>query len=132
MAPTSDDLPTPDEILATHAEIEEQYDLKFTGAYSSVPQVSLREVLAEAENLDGVYRRAAFLLRKLITEHVFRDGNKRTAWVTSREYLAGKGLRPAEKGDRVPHVLRRIRRYDVDEIARWLESGEIDQDRLRP
>lgn len=130
--PPSDDLPTPDEILATHAEIEEQYDLKYTGAYSSVPQVGLRELLEEAENVDGTYQRAAFLLRKLITAHVFRDGNKRTAWVTAREYLAENGLRPAEAGDRIPHVLRRIRRYDVDEIARWLETGELDEDRLHP
>ena len=132
MAPTSDDLPTPDEILATHAEIEEQYDLKFTGAYSSVPQVSLREVLVEAENVEGFYRRAAFLLRKLITEHVFRDGNKRTAWIVTLEYLESNGIQPAEMGDRVPLILRRIRRYELDEVARWLESGDIDENRLHP
>jgi len=132
MAPTSDDLPTPGDVLAVHAEIEEQYDLKFTGAYSSVPQVRLRELLAEAEELDGVYRRAAFLLRKLITEHVFRDGNKRTAWIVTLGYLESNGIQPAEMGDRVPRILRRIRRFEFDEVARWLESGDIDQDRLRP
>lgn len=130
--PRDDDLPTPEEILATQSEIEEQYDLTHTGAYSSVPQVGLRELLAEAEEQDGVYWRAAFLLRKLITGHVFKDGNKRTAWVTTRAYLDEHDLRPAKTGDRVPHVLRRIRRYDVDEIARWLESGDLDEGRLHP
>lgn len=128
----AEDLPTAEEILVTHDEIEDQYDLKHTGAYSSVPQVELRDLLAEAEHQDGVYRRAAFLLRKLITEHIFEDGNKRTAWITTREFLESNGLQPAETGDRVPHVLRRIRRLGVDEIARWLESGEIDEDRLQP
>lgn len=130
--PRDDALPSPDDILAAHAEIEDRYDLKFTGAYSSVPRVNLREVLAEAENVDGVYRRAAFLLRKLITEHVFRDGNKRTAWIVTLEYLESRGVQPAEMGDRVPHVLRRIRRYGLDELARWLESGDIDEERLHP
>lgn len=128
----SEDLPTAEEILVTHDEIEDQYDLKHTGAHSSVPQVGLRELLDEAENQDGVYRRAAFLLRKLITEHIFKDGNKRTAWITTRSYLESNGLQPAETGDRVPKVLRRIRRFEIDEIARRLESGEIDEDRLRP
>lgn len=130
--PPDDDLPTPEEIISTHDEIEEQYDLKHTGAYSSVPQVGLRGLLLEAEKQDGVYQRAAYLLRKLITEHVFKDGNKRTAWVTTREYLEEHGLRPAEMSDRVPHILRRIRRYDMVEIARWLETGELDEERLYP
>lgn len=128
----SDNLPTVDEILATHDEIENRYDLKHTGTYSSVPQVDLRALLAAAETQDGVYQRAAFLLRKLITEHLFEDGNKRTAWVTTREYLESNGLRPAETGDRVPHILRRIRRYEIGEIAQWLETGEIDENRLHP
>lgn len=132
MAPKSDDLPTPGDVLAVHSEIEDQYDLKFTGAYSSVPQVSLREVLAEAEKVDGVYRRAAFFLRKLITEHVFRDGNKRTAWIVTLGYLESNGIQPAEMGERVPHILRRIRRYELDEVARWLESGDIEENRLHP
>ena len=130
MGPT--DLPTPGEIIATHEVIEEQYDLKYRGARVAAPTLVLRQLLEGAEELSGEYQQGAFLLRKLITEHIFEDGNKRTAWVTTREYLQSADLRPAESGERVPHILRRIRRYDVDEIAEWLETGEIDEDRLHP
>ncbi len=130
MGPT--DLPTPDEIIATHEEIEEQYDLKYRGARIAAPTLVLRRLLEEAEKLSGKYQQAAFLLRKLITEHIFEDGNKRTAWVTTREYLQSVDRRPAETGDRVPRILRRIRRYEIEEIAEWLETGEIDEDRLYP
>jgi death-on-curing protein len=68
----------------------------------------------------------------VITAHLFEDGNKRTAWTTTILYLDTIGDAPAETGDRVPHILRRIRRYDVDELAEWLETGNIDEDRLDP
>lgn len=76
--------------------------------------------------------RAAALLRDLITSHFFEDANKRTAWSATRLYLDDHDARPAETGNRVPHILKRIRRYDVDEIADWLAEGEIDEDRLEP
>ena len=126
------DLPTPDEIIATHEEIEKQYDLKYRGTRVAAPKLVLRQLLEEAEGLSGEYQQGAFLLRKLITEHIFEDGNKRTAWVTTREFLLSADLRPAETGERVPHILRRIRRYGIDEIEEWLETGAIDEDRLYP
>ena len=126
------DLPTPDEIIVTHEEIEEQYDLKYRGIRVTAPRLVLRRLLEGAEELSGEYLQGAFLLRKLITEHLFEDGNKRTAWVTIREFLLSADLRPAETGERVPHILRRIRRYEIDELAEWLETGEIDEDRLHP
>ena len=67
-----------------------------------------------------------------MTSHFFEDGNKRTAWITTREYLDRHGEQPAETGEDAERVLRRIRRYDTDEIAAWLETGAIDEDRLDP
>jgi death-on-curing protein len=129
----SDELPTPAEILATHEEIEEAYDLTHRGSRVAVPRLTLRELLEDvAEHApDEVYLRAAHLLRDLVTGHLFEDGNKRTAWVTTREYLSRNDARPAD-ADLAERVLKRIRRYDVEEIATWLETGEIDEDRLRP
>jgi prophage maintenance system killer protein len=125
-------LPTPEEILATHEEIEEQYDMKYTGTRVAAPKLKLKRILEETAEHDGVYTRAAFLLRKLVTAHYFEDGNKRTAWVTMREYLQEHDETPAERGKESGKVLRRVRRFDVDEIATWLETGEIDEDRLDP
>lgn len=126
-----DGLPTPEGILLAHEEIEEAYDMKYRGTRTVAPKVDLREIVAGAAELDGEYLRAAYLLRKLITAHVFEDGNKRTAWVVAREYLLRNDLEPAARREEVERVLRRIRRYDVEEIARWLASGSIDRSRLR-
>lgn len=132
MSTVPEAFPTPEEILATHQEIEDAYDMKYTGARVAAPKLKLKRILRDGEQHDELYVRAAFLLRKLITAHLFEDGNKRTAWVTTREYLADHDEEPAERGPDSEKVLRRIRRFDVDEIAEWLETGEIDEDRLAP
>lgn len=127
-----DTLPAPEEILVTHEEIERTYDMKYTGVRVAAPKLKLRRVVRAADDYDDLYHRAAYLLRKLVTAHFFEDGNKRTAWVTVRKYLSENGETPAERGPDAGRVLRRIRRYDVPEIAEWLESGEIDDSRLGP
>jgi len=124
--------PRPREIIATHEEIEEAYDMKYIGARVASPKLELRRLLREGGDYDDVYMRAGFLLRKLVTAHLFEDGNKRTAWVTTRDFLRDHDAEPAESDVDVPTVLRRIRRYDVDEVAEWLRTGALDEDRLQP
>ena len=128
---TDDDLPSAEEILATHEEIEDAYDMKYRGPAVAAPRLELRRLLDDIEDGD-LYYRAAQLLRDLVTSHFFENGNKRTAWVTTREFLAQYDERPAERGEVAERVLRRIRRYDVDELAEWIETGEIDEERLGP
>lgn len=125
-------LPTPEEILVTHEEIEDAYDMKYTGTKVVAPKLKLRRILQDTDEYEGVYMCAAFLLRKLITRHIFEDGNKRTAWTTVREYLSAHGETPADHGPSAKQVMYRVRRYDVDEIAVWLDTGKIDEDRLTP
>lgn len=128
-----DPLPTPRQIIIAHEEIEETYDLKHRGARVAAPRLQLQEVLEGVRDYDGVYMRAACLLRKVLTAHLFEDGNKRTAWSVTRQYLEKYGIRPAQRREVVVgHFLRSIRSYDVDEIAKWLETGEIDRTRLNP
>jgi prophage maintenance system killer protein len=127
------DLPTADEVIEIHDEIEEQYDLKHTGAAVASPWLELREILEDIEEYDGTYLRAAGLLRHILTAHVFEDGNKRTAWTTTVLYLENHDAEPAvRERDEAEQVLKRIRRFDVDEIAKWLANGDLDRDRLGP
>jgi len=127
------DLPEVDEIIEIHDEIEEEYDLTHTGARVASPWLELRNLLEDVEEYDGVYRRAAGLLRDIITSHFFEDGNKRTAWTTTVLYLENHDTEPAVRDtDEVERVLKRIRRFDVDEIADWLAEGDLDRDRLDP
>jgi len=126
------DLPTPEEIVEIHAEIEREYDFKYTGARVVAPELKLKRLLDDVDEYSGVYHRAAALLRKILTAHYFEDGNKRTAWTVTVLYLEEHDHEPAERGHSVERVLRRIRRYSVGEIAEWLETGDLDEDRLHP
>jgi prophage maintenance system killer protein len=125
-------LPEPREILDVHDTIEREYDLKYTGAAVAAPRLKLRRLVSDVAEYDGTFLRAAALLRKLITSHYFEDGNKRTAWATTVLYLERCSAEPAERGTSVEQVLKRIRRYEVCEIAEWLATGKLDRDRLSP
>ena len=129
-----DDLPDDTQIIEIHDWIEAEYSLKHTGSRVPVPSLRLREdVLEPVAEEDGLFCRAAGLLRKTITAHVFEDANKRTAWTVTVLYLEDHEAEPADRDTkRVERVLKRIRRYDIEEIAQWLATGEIDEDRLDP
>lgn len=125
------ELPTADDILAIHERIEETYDLKYSGVMKAAPRLKIRDhVLSEAEAYDDPYHRAAVLLHNLISIHVFEDANKRTAWTATVDYLARNGIDPDLLEEDVVRVVRRTGLFTVDELATWLETGEIDMDRL--
>lgn len=129
-----DRLPSGKQIMATHDELEEEFDLDHEGAAVPNPDVHCSDIVREArDNHFALYDRAAYLLRRLITAHLFKDANKRTSWLTIRDYLNRHGLEPAKtkKEDTEP-VLNAIRAFDVDELAEWLETGEIDESKLHP
>lgn len=127
-----DDLPTAREIIQIHDQIEAEENLKYTGARVASPLLTFRRLLEDIDEYDGVHTRAAGLLRDIITTHAFEDGNKRTAWTVTVLYLEDRGTEPAVRGEPAERVLRKIRRYDTEEIAEWLASGDIDEDRLSP
>ena len=122
------DFPTPAAIIEVHDTIEDEYDIKYTGARVAAPRLELREILEDVNEFDGVYFRAAALLRGLITAHIFEDGNKRTARAVTVLYLEEHNLKPADRDETVERVLRRIGRFDMLELAEWLETGDIDEE----
>lgn len=127
-----DDLPDPEQILQIHEQIEEEYDLTYTGAAVAAPRLKLERLLDDVDEHDGVFVRAAALLRDLVTSHLFEDGNKRTAWAVTNLYLSDHDAEPAVSDERTVHFLKRIRRFDVHEIRDWLANGKVDEDRLHP
>lgn len=127
----TDELPTPEEILDVHKQLEEKYDLKYKGTKTRVPKLRLREeVLEPAAEYDDPYYRAAMLLWKIESIHIFEDANKRTAWTVMRAYLRRKGIDPPTNNELSERVVKRLGLFKIDEIAYWLETGEIDEDRL--
>lgn len=131
---TDGELPTAEEIIANHEVLEEMYDLKHTGTMKAAPRLKLqREVVDEAEEYDDPYHRAAVLLFKIPSVHVFNDGNKRTAWTVTQEYLERCGIDAEVPQDdkTIEQIVRRAGLFTIDELARWFETGEIDEDRVK-
>lgn len=128
-----DDLPDADRIIQIHDRVVNEYDLTHTGTRVAAPRLKFRKMLAEVDEYEGEYRRAAALLRKIITSHYFEDGNKRTGWLTTRQYLDDRGHVPAERdAEHVERVAKSVRSFDVDELAMWLAHGDIDKEKLNP
>lgn len=130
---TDDDLPTPDEILRVHDQIEEEQDVKYTGTMKAAPKAKLRRNVVEpAAEYDDVYHRAAVLLFEIPSVHVFEDANKRTAWTVTKSYLKREGidLDPPQDDETVERIVRRAGLFDTEELAEWLETGEINESKL--
>jgi death-on-curing protein len=128
------ELPTAREILSVHDRLEEAYDLQYKGVKKTAPTLKLRrEVLEEAEKYDNPFSRAAILLFNIQSVHVFEDANKRTAWTVTQEYLSRCGLNSEvpQDDETVEQIIRRAGLFSTEELATWLETGEIDEDRLR-
>ncbi|WP_049996123.1 Fic family protein [Halococcus sediminicola] len=129
----TENLPTPDEILAMHDEIEAEYDLKYKGVRAAAPKGKLRQnVIEPAREYDDPWHRAAVLLFGIQSVHVFEDANKRTAWAVTMEYLDEQGLDVELPQDTavIERIVRRAGLFDTDALAEWLETGEIDESKL--
>ena len=130
---SDDDLPTAQDILDIHDRLEEKYDLKYKGTMKAAPKRKLRRnVVESAAEYDDVYHRAAALLFGIPSVHVFEDANKRTAWTVTIEYLDRHGIKPdfQQDGETIERIVRRAGLFDTEELAEWLETGEIDESKL--
>lgn len=128
--PDDDIFPTVDDVLAIHEDVVRDYGIP-PGTRHPLPKRPIQNALDAAREVDDPYHRAAVLLRKLANAHVFEDGNKRTAYSTARTYLKAVGETPAPSKQQRVVVMKHFKRFDVDELADRLRTGEIDTSRLR-
>ena len=126
-----EELPTITDIYDAHEDVVQRWDLSHHGTRAALPDRTIESVLDRVNDHDETYHRAAALLRYLANAHVFEDGNKRTSWVVARTYLLQQGLDVHPSGKRAATIMRHFKRYDVDELAEWLRTGDIDESRLR-
>lgn len=110
-----------DRQLAEHGGLEGIKDL---GAVESALARPVR--LAEYENPD-VFDLAACYLWGIVRNHGFSDGNKRTAWVIARVFLADHGVRIAfEKTEAVRTVeLAAAGETSQKELAAWFRNRAL-------
>ena len=115
-----------DEILELHFWIIED----FGGSHGVRDELGLKSLVAAPrtivfgeEQYVSVNEKAAVYLRNCIADHVFTDGNKRTAVTIAGVFLARNGWRMTAAAVELENFAVRVAtdRLDIDAIADWLE-----------
>lgn len=92
------------------------------GRLESAVASQTQEVFGE-ELYGSVYEKAAALIRGIVADHPFHDGNKRTAMLTGLTFLEVNGmLFAAKQGELEDFAVQiAIENLDVAAIAAWLQ-----------
>jgi len=115
-----------DEILELHFWIIED----FGGSHGVRDELGLKSLVAaprtfvfDEEQYVSVHEKAAVYLRNCIADHIFTDGNKRTAVTITSIFLAGEGGRRPAAAIELEISAARVAtdHLDIDAIADWLE-----------
>ena len=72
-----------------------------------------------------IHRKAAILMRNIITGHAFIDGNKRTGFESMKAFLERNGkVFILEREEEIISMVIRIAKgeADMDEIQSWIKS----------
>jgi hypothetical protein len=114
----------PDEFLVyTHDIMIERY------GYWSGFELGLEpyhHIIDEMKKTDGIYRKAAILLRGIATTRIFQDGHHRTGFEVTKAFLEMNGAQMKEYVDRkIIKFIKDIRKYSLDEIECWLKNGSL-------
>ncbi|WP_049894231.1 type II toxin-antitoxin system death-on-curing family toxin [Halogranum rubrum] len=108
----SDELvyPTVDLIIEIHAQIVEEGDNTEPGVRSKKPITSAVHYISEGyfgESPETIHHKAVHLMRLLVADHPFVDGNKRTALDTVATFYMLNGY-TFNYGDEVRALLKRF------------------------
>ena len=87
--------------------------------------------IEDCRQLEGdIYGKAVCLLKGLIRKHPFASGNRRTAFIVTKEFLLRNGA-AFRIGDDPAHarIMQGIREdfYTNEEIKEWLKNGKIKE-----
>jgi len=83
-----------------------------------------QNIITEMKAARGNYRKAAILLRGIVTGRIFKDGNHRTAQALTETFLEMNNT-PMKTQDskQITKFIKNILHYNIDEIEKWLEHG---------
>ena len=110
-------------LIAIHDMMIQRYG-GWTGFESGIEPY--RHFIEEAKNAEGIYRKAAVLLRSIATSRIFQDGHHRTAFIVVKTFLEKNDVDFKEKDEqKIIRFIKDIRTYNIEEIESWLENGEL-------
>ena len=89
----------------------------------------ISEVISECKKKDGdVYDKAIVLLKGLIQKHPFASGNRRTAFIVTKDFILVNRYKFGVKDNPTSaKVMQGIREnyYSNNEIKEWIKHGKI-------
>ena len=97
------------------------------------PDSFIEAVIEKSKESTGdVYDKAAILLFNLVVNHGFASGNKRTGFIITIRFInQNKGKTRIRNFDKAERILRNIRKFNIEELAVWLRTGDIDEAKLK-
>jgi death-on-curing protein len=116
-----------DDILEIHRQVVSKFGgvqgVRDLGRVESVVATQTQEVFG-AEVYTSVYEKAAAIMRGIIQDHPFIDGNERTAVVSTISFLIWNGIDFRAKKCELEDFAVKIAtdRLEIKEIADWLQA----------
>ena len=96
-----------------------------------ISKSKLIDVIEECKNFKGdIYDKAVILLKGLIQKHPFASGNRRTAFIVTKDFLLANKVKFGIKDDpKQAKVMIGIREgfYTDNEIKEWIKNGKIKE-----
>jgi|SRR3989344_6336170 len=91
--------------------------------------VKIIEVIKECQNNQGdIYDKAVILLKGLVQKHPFASGNRRTAFIVTKEFVLSNNQKfKIEDDPNYARALQGVREnyYTDEEIKEWIKNGKI-------
>ena len=74
---------------------------------------------------DGIFKKAAVLLEAIVNYHVFVDGNKRTALISTARFLHLNGHSLTATNKDVEKIVLAIatKKMDIEKLEKWLKKN---------
>ena len=116
-----------EEILLIHYQLIERYGgshgTRDLSRVKSVALASSQHVFKD-EQYKTVFEKASVYARNIITDHPFRDGNKRTGIATAAMFLEKNGYSLRAKKGEVENfaVEIAVNKLSIEAIATWLKQ----------
>jgi len=123
--------PTPERIIEFNVLALELIKVRKADKAEILSKSKIFDVIAECEEKEGdIYDKAVVLLKGLIKKHPFASGNRRTAFIATKDFILTNDYKFGIKND--PHFANamqgiRENHYADNEIKEWIHHGKIKE-----
>ena len=121
--------PSPERIIEYNLLVLALIKVKRSDAAKVLSSIKIREIVEACEKTNGdIYDKAAALLKGIIQKHPFASGNRRTAFIATKDFILRNRSKFGIKNDpRYARVMLGIREgyYSTDELKEWIKHGKI-------